>query len=111
MKIIKCKNNNIMALLKEVENVDDKIVKANSVDAAFEKHVPTFERKDNKVVVLVNHVMEDDHYIEWIMVDYGDKQIIKHFNPGEEPKVEVEYQEGMKAYSYCNKHGLWENSL
>ena len=111
MKIKKYKNNNIMALLKEAENVDDRIIKANSVDAAFEKHVPQFEREGDKVIVLVNHVMEDDHYIEWIMVDYGDKQIIKHFNPGEEPKVEVEFKEGMKAYSYCNKHGLWENSL
>lgn len=111
MKIIKCNTGNIVAVLTEKENVDDKLVKANSVDAAFEKHVPQLERNDDKVTVIVNHVMEDDHYIEWIMVDYGDKQIIKHFNPGEEPKVEVDYKEGMKAYSYCNKHGLWENSL
>ncbi len=111
MKVVKCNNNNVMLLLKEVENVDDKVIKSNSVDAAFEKHVPVVEKKDTKVTVVVNHVMEEDHYIEWIMVDYGDMQIIKHFKPGDEPKMEVDYREGMKAYSYCNKHGLWVNEL
>ena len=96
MKIIKCNGTgNIMAVLTEKENVDEKIVKANDVDAAFEKHVPQFEVKEDKVIVSVNHVMEDDHYIEWIMVDYGDKQIIKEFKPGDEPKLEVEYQDGL----------------
>jgi superoxide reductase len=112
MKIIKCNGTgNIMAVLTEKENVDEKIVKANDVDAAFEKHVPQFEVKENKVIVSVDHVMEDDHYIEWIMVDYGDKQIIKEFKPGDEPKLEVEYQDDLKAYSYCNKHSLWEAKL
>ena len=41
-------------------------VEANSVDAAFEKHVPTYERKDGKLIVTVNHVMESEHYIEWL---------------------------------------------
>ena len=108
MKIIKCNGTgNIMAVLTEKENIDEKIVKANDADAAFEKHVPQFEVKEDKVIVSVNHVMEDDHYIEWIMVDYGDKQIIKEFKPEQEAKLKVEYQDGLKAYSYCNKHSLW----
>ena len=110
MKIIKCKNGNIMMTLKEVEDVSDKVIKSNDVDASFEKHVPQYEINKDTVLVFVNHVMEEDHYIEWIMVDYGDKQIIKHFKPGEEPKVVVPYHEGMKAYSYCNKHSLWVNT-
>lgn len=112
MKIIKCNGTgNIMAILTEKESVDDRLIKANSVDASFEKHVPQFEIDGDKVTVVVNHVMEEDHYIEWIMVDYGDKQIIKEFKPGDEPKLEVECIKGMKAYSYCNKHSLWENEL
>jgi superoxide reductase len=51
--------------------------------------------------------MERDHYIEWIMVDYGDKQIIKYFSPGDVASMIVNYKFGMKVYSYCNKHGLW----
>ena len=109
MKIVKCKSGNIMMVLKEIEDVSDKIIKSNDVDAAFEKHVPQFEIHEDKVKVLVNHVMEEDHYIEWIMIDYGNEQIIKHFLPGEEPSIETEYKEGMIAYSYCNKHSLWKN--
>ena len=110
MKIVKCENTgNVMVLLKEVEEIDDKVVKANSTDAAFEKHVPQFEEIDNKVKVYVDHVMEEDHYIEWIMIDYGNMQIIKEFKPGEIPEVIVETGDNIKAYAYCNKHSLWEN--
>lgn len=107
MKIIKCKSGNIMLVLKEVEDASDKIIKANDVDASFEKHVPQFEMMDQLVKVYVNHVMEEDHYIEWLLVDYGDEQIVKHFIPGSDPFMVVEYRSGMKAYSYCNKHSLW----
>jgi len=106
MKIVKCNNGNIAMILKEVENVSDKMLSANSVDASFEKHAPQFQRVEDKVEVFVNHVMDEDHYIEWILVDYGTKQIIKYFKPGDTPKVIVDAGD-MKAYSYCNKHGLW----
>ena len=109
MKIVKCKSGNIMMVLKEVEDVSDKIISSNSVDASFEKHVPQYERRENQVEIFVNHVMEEDHYIEWILVDYGKEQVVKHFLPGEDPKMLVDYHDGMKAYSYCNKHSLWVN--
>ena len=109
MKIVKCHNGNIMMVLKEVEDVSDKVIRSNDVDASFEKHVPQYERLEDKVEIFVNHVMEEDHYIEWIMVDYGTEQIVKHFVPGEDPRVVVDYREGMVAYSYCNKHSLWVN--
>ena len=79
----------------------------NSVDAAIEKHVPEYVVENDKIKVVVNHVMEEDHYIEWLLVDYGNEQIIKHFVPGDDPSMIVEYHSGMKAYSYCNKHSLW----
>ena len=108
MKIIKCNGTgNIMAVLTEKENIDEKIVKANDADAAFEKHVPQYEIENDKVSIFVNHVMEEDHYIEWILVDYGDSYFIKEFKPGDNPKLIVDYKVGMKAYSYCNKHSLW----
>ena len=109
MKIIKCHSGNIMMVLKEVEDVQDKVIKANSVDAAREKHVPIMVRLGESVEVSVSHVMEEDHYIEWILVDYGKEQIIKHFLPGDDPRLVVDFREGMKAYSYCNKHSLWMN--
>ena len=105
MKIVREDNGNVLLVLKECVSVSQ--IKSNDVDASFEKHVPQMKKIDNSVEVFVNHVMEEDHYIEWILVDYGSRQIIEHFSPGDVPKIVVEYQDGMKAYSYCNKHSLW----
>ncbi len=108
MKFIK-ENGNVLMVLKENEDLSTKEIKVNSVDASFEKHIPQYNKIGDKIEIFVNHVMEEDHYIEWIMVDYGKMQIMKHFLPGEEPTMTVEYKGGMRAYSYCNKHGLWQS--
>ena len=108
MKIVK-DNGSIMMILKEGETSYNEL-KYNDCDASFEKHVPQYDRNNEEVTIYVNHVMEEDHYIEWIMVDYDDEQIIKHFHPGDEAKVVVPFRKGMKAYSYCNKHSLWANT-
>ena len=75
MKIIKQENGNVLLILTEKE--EEQELKANVVDASFEKHVPKYRMNNNLVEVYVEHVMEEDHYIEWILVDYGEKQIIK----------------------------------
>ena len=111
MKVVKCNNNNVMLLLKEVENVDDKVIKSNSVDAAFEKHVPVLEKKDTKVTVVVNHVMEEDHYIEWISIVSDEKECTTYFKPGDEPVAHCKYVPGSTIYAYCNKHGLWKKDV
>ena len=80
----------------------------NSVDAAQEKHLPTYEIKDGKIYVTVNHVMEEDHYIEWIAIVRDNKEKVKYFQPGDEIKTHCKYVPGLKIYSYCNKHGLWK---
>ena len=49
----------------------------NSVDASFEKHVPNYEAIDNHIIVKVNHVMEEDHFIEWIAMLANNKIIKK----------------------------------
>ena len=87
------------------------LVKANSTDAAVEKHVPEFEIRDDKVYITVNHVMEEDHYIEWILVqtEKEDREIV--LKPGDTPEMVVPYKRGMLIYSYCNKHGLWKKEV
>lgn len=80
----------------------------NSVDAAIEKHVPTYEVRDDKILVKVNHVMEEDHFIEWVSIVYSNKEQTTYFNPGEEAEVEYAYVPGATLYAYCNKHGLWK---
>jgi len=112
MKLIECKNShNIYMVMKENQDVSDKEIVPNSVDAVYEKHVPQYSVEGDKVKVFVNHVMEEDHYIEWIAVEYKNRQVIQHFNPGEEASMVVDYEEGMTLYAFCNKHGLWKNEV
>ena len=114
--IRKCKHCNAMVKVMEECNCScgfvccgekmDEVV-ANSTDAAFEKHIPTYEIKGDSIEVLVNHVMEDDHYIEWISAVTDGEEQIKYLKPGMEAKATFRYIEGMTLYSYCNKHSLW----
>ena len=83
----------------------------NSVDAAFEKHVPTYEEVDNMLKIKVNHVMEEDHYIEWICVVNDKFTVMKKFNPGEKAEFVCEKIKGAVIYEYCNKHGLWKTEV
>lgn len=83
----------------------------NSTDGAVEKHVPNYEIKEGKVYVTVNHVMEEEHYIEWISFVYDDIEITTYLTPGKMATAHGKYVKGMKIYAYCNKHGLWVNEV
>lgn len=86
-------------------------LKANSVDAAFEKHVPNYEKKDGKLIVNVNHVMDDDHYIEWVCLVNENREDYVYFKPGNPVKCEFENVNEGILYSYCNKHLLWKKEI
>lgn len=110
MRLVKLNNKAVVMFMNDVDDIDGVEIIPNSEDASFEKHVPNFKFLDDESVeISVNHVMEEDHYIEWLLIEYYNEQVIEYFNPGEEAKVIVGYQDGMKAYAYCNKHGLWLN--
>ncbi len=83
----------------------------NSVDAAVEKHVPEYEVKDGKIFVKVNHVMDEDHYIEWISIVFGDKVVTTYLKPGQETVAHCKYVPGSTIYAYCNKHELWKKDV
>lgn len=83
----------------------------NSVDAAFEKHVPNYEVNGEKIIVTVNHVMEDDHYIEWISMCSDNKEYTVYFKPQDIAKAEFDYIPNSTIYAYCNKHSLWKNEV
>lgn len=84
----------------------------NTFDAAIEKHVPNYEIKDGKLFVEVKHVMEEEHYIEWISVVSANAEKTVYFKPGDEPKVHCCIVEpGTTIYAYCNKHGLWSTEI
>ncbi len=121
LKLKKCLKCNALVKVIEDCNCEDcgivccgepmKDVKSNSVDAAFEKHIPVYEIDGSNIVITVNHVMEEDHYIEWISYVTNNLEITKQFKPNEELKLTVPYEKGAKIYSYCNKHGLWEKEV
>lgn len=88
-----------------------KVLEPNSVDAATEKHVPIYEVKEDKIYAQVNHVMDEDHYIEWMMIISSKKTVKKCFKPGDEPAIHCKYAPGAIIYAYCNKHGLWKKEV
>lgn len=91
---------------------DYKLLKANSTDAAQEKHVPAITRDGDTLSVQVGsvpHPMAEDHYIQWIAVVTGGQTVIKYLKPGDEPKktFNITCKSGT-VYEFCNKHGLWK---
>ena len=86
----------------------------NTQDGAFEKHIPVYEVKDNKVFVKVGsvaHPMLDAHYIKWIVLvtDKGNQR--KLLNPGYAPEATFALLPDEKVISvleYCNLHGLYK---
>ena len=83
----------------------------NSTDGAIEKHKPEYTIENNELTVTVNHVMDEDHYIEWICLLTDTKEEYIYLNPKDAPKVKFNNVKTGKIYSYCNKHGLWVTDI
>ncbi len=84
----------------------------NTVDAAKEKHIPVIEKVAGGYKVKVGsvaHPMADDHYIPWVSLITDDGMTAhKTLKPGDAPEITVlSNAKAVKAYAYCNKHGLW----
>ncbi len=93
---------------------DMTLLKANSTDAAQEKHVPVIEKVAGGYKVSVGsvaHPMEEKHYIEWVELS-GDGIVQRHyFKPGDKPEVVfMTSASSVTAREYCNLHGLWKNA-
>lgn len=119
-KFYKCKKcGKVLAILKASScdtfccNEAMQELKANTTDAAVEKHVPVVQQNGNVVNVTVGsviHPMEEKHFIEWIMLETKNNKQLKALNPGDEPKATfalIDGDEVVRAYAYCNLHGLW----
>ena len=111
VKVLKdctCNNCGIKCCGEEMQ-----ILLPNSVDAAIEKHVPTYEKVEDEILVKVNHVMEKEHFIEWIVVETKKGSQKVKLEADMEPKAEfilTEDDEFVAAYAYCNLHGLWKSN-
>ncbi len=91
-----------------------KEVAPNTTDAAQEKHVPVVSIDGDKVNVRVgsvDHPMQEEHYITFIILETNMGFQKKDLHPGEEPSANFVLAEGEKAvaaYEYCNLHGFWK---
>lgn len=83
----------------------------NTVDVAYEKHVPVIEHHGDSVLVKVGsvaHPMLDVHWIEWIVLETATGYQKKELKPGDAPEASFAVTEPVvAAYEYCNLHGLW----
>jgi superoxide reductase len=88
-----------------------KLLIANTVDAAKEKHVPVKEKVPGGLKVKVGsvpHPMEEKHYIEWVEI-VSDGQAYRQFlKPGQAPEAFFPVQGEFTAREFCNLHGLWK---
>lgn len=88
-----------------------KTLEPNSTDAAVEKHVPCYEKDGDQIIVKVNHVMEEEHYIEWISLVIDHEEWTLRLLPGQPAEARFPYVPGSTIYEYCNKHGLWKKDV
>ena len=88
-------------------------LEAGSTDAALEKHVPAVQVDGGTLRVTVGevpHPMMEEHFIQWIAVEQGDRVQFARLHPNEPPKAEFAIEPGKEyvVYEYCNLHGLWK---
>ena len=98
-----------------------KLLKANTVDASGEKHLPivTVESDDRGTrlsvkVGSVEHPMMDNHYIQWIFVETNKGGHRRALTPADKPEASFKLADDelpVAVYEYCNLHGLWKTAL
>jgi superoxide reductase len=88
------------------------LLKANSTDAANEKHVPVVTDKGDSIEVSVGsveHPMTTEHYIAFIEVLTPTAVCRKELKPGEKPFAvfPVKKADVIEVREFCNLHMLW----
>lgn len=76
-----------------------------------EEHSLELEKVDNEYYVHVDHPMEKDHYISYIIYVTSDRIQIVRFYP--EQNAETRFKICGHGYIYvcCNKHGVYKNVI
>ncbi|HOE89369.1 MAG: Desulfoferrodoxin [Spirochaetes bacterium ADurb.Bin315] len=89
-------------------------LKANTQDAAQEKHVPVVKVEGNRLTVdvgSVEHPMVAEHHIPFIYVETKNGGLRADLQVGSKPHATFTIDANDKAvavYEYCNLHGLWK---
>lgn len=88
------------------------LLKANTTEAANEKHIPVIEETPTGIKVTVGsveHPMTEEHYIVFIEVLTESEVIRKELKPGMKPQAEfnVKKSDVLEVREFCNLHMLW----
>ena len=124
LKIFKCNHcGNIFEVVNDAKVVPVccgepmRELKANTTDAAHEKHVPEVSVEGNLVKVKVGsveHPMTEEHHIAFIYLETENGVARKDLDHTGKPEAVFALAEGEKpvaVYEYCNLHGLWKKEL
>ena len=124
LKIFKCNHcGNIFEVVNDAKVVPVccgepvRELKANTTDAAQEKHVPEVSVEGNLVKVKVGsveHPMTEEHHIAFIYLETENGVARKDLDHTGKPEAVFALAEGEKpvaVYEYCNLHGLWKKEL
>lgn len=93
------------------------LLQPKTMDTGNEKHLPVVKRMEGNLISVeigsVPHPMLEEHFIQWVFIEQGDKYQIKTFKPGEEPKALFYVDENLpvKVFEFCNLHGLWMTEI
>lgn len=92
-------------------------IKANTVDASYEKHIPAVKVEGEDITVTVGsmpHPMTAEHHIEWVYLETDKGGQLKRFKVNEDPVLRFKISSDdslIAAYAYCNLHGLWKAEI
>ncbi len=78
-----------------------------NIEGVREKHLPEYTIEGDEIHAVVNHVMEDEHYIKWMAYINGNEEEWVYFEPGDKAEATFHGNKGI-IYAYCNNHGLWK---
>ncbi len=81
------------------------------------KHKPVIEIDGDNVTVKVGevqHPSDEDHYIQFVVLEAGSELYAKCFKPGDVPEANFiisadKTSAGVEAKAFCNLHGLWSS--
>jgi len=88
----------------------------NTTDASFEKHVPKIGNGGHMIDIKigeVEHPMEEEHYIMWIVLVTESGMQLKYLHPTELPEASFTLidDKAISVFAYCNIHGLWKKDI
>ena len=92
-------------------------MRANSVDASREKHVPVVTVSESIVSVKIGsaeHPMTAAHHISWIYLQTQKGGQRRALTIDDKPEARFALIDGDKpvaVFAYCNLHGLWVTEL